>query len=446
MILADVVEPPLRQERADPTTMPLRSVLTPREWAELDAALFDGSAVLESIRDHARHVRVSPTALLFVSLVRVLAAIPPTVTLNAGGGPAALNLFVSLIGPSGAGKDRTINAAARALTVYNGPREVETPTFPLGSGEGVVGVFAPREGADGPIPGEERALFVETEVSALTVLMGRTGATLRSTLLKVYSGGDLGMTNKAERVSVEWGTYRAGLIVGAQPDRVGGILDDDGDGLPQRFLWTELVDPLREPGRAYPAADALPVTLPEFDDKGITFCDAAVDATRAADDNRLISGHTGGLNAHGHLTRLKAAAAIAALRGRAHVDADDWRRSGVLMAYSDRVRASCLAHLEGQRIAAEVEKRERHEAAEEHTLNARRETVRGKVFDSLESADTADGWVNERIIRRGLTKSQQAVLPEVLDAMTEPIDDSRPIECRPNPDPRAQGALQWRIR
>lgn len=448
MILTDTPVPPLHPDPTDqaPTDPgPLQSVLTLSEWRELDAALFDDSAILESIRAHARHVRVSPVGLLFVALVRVLAAVPPTVYLNAGGGPAALNTFVALIGPSGAGKDRTINAAARALTVYNGPREVDTPTYPLGSGEGVTGVFAPRETADGPAPGEERALFVETEVSALTTLMGRTGATLRSTLLKVYSGGDLGATNKSECVSVTWGTYRAGLVVGAQPDRVGGILDDAGDGLPQRFLWTELVDPLRTPGHAYRPADVLPVALPEFGDDGITFCDAAVEATRAADDARLITGNTGGLNAHGHLTRLKAAAAIAVLRGRAHVTDDDWRRSAALMRYSDRVRTSCLAHLESQKLAAEVEKRERHERVEAQNAAARFAAVREKVYTALEASDDMAGWVNERTIRRTLTPRQRDVLPDVLDALQDPLDDSRPIESRTNPDGRAGGSLQWRI-
>ena len=425
---------------------PLHSVLNIDQWRELDAAIFDNSKMLESIRAHARHVRVAPIALLFVSIVRVLGAVPPTVHLNAGGGPGALNTFVALIGPSGAGKDRTLNAATRALRVLDADgREIAPPTFPLGSGEGVTGVYAPREGHDGPIPGETTALFVETEVSSLTALMGRTGATLRSTLLKVYSGGDLGATNKSEHVSVPWGTYRAGMIVGAQPDRVGGILDDAGDGLPQRFAWTELVDPLRKEGRAYPTADVLPVPLPAFDGQ-ITYCDQVVAATRAADDARLITGNTGGLNAHGHLTRLKIAAGIAVLRGRAHVTEDDWRRAGAMCRYSDKVRHRCTAHLEGQRVAAEAEKHRRHEAAEAAATADRISAVTEKVYTALESADDVGGWVNERLIRRGLTKRQQDVLPDVLDSLRDGDDDGNgAIESQTNPDPRARGGLQWRL-
>lgn len=436
------------------TAKPLRSVYSREHWEALETVLFSGSAALESVRDYARHMRVSPVGLLTVVLVRTLTHVPPAVHLDAGGGPAALNMFAALIGPSGAGKDRTINAATNGLHVYRGDIRQDVPVFPLGSGEGITSPFVPAVDDETPgddtdnAPAVDRALFEDTEVSSMSTLMNRRGSTLRSTLLKMYSGGSLGSTNKSEKTCVPMGTYRAGLIVGAQPDRAGGILDDDGDGFPQRFLWTELVDPNRRPRTNYPPTGITAVDLdPVFEAGTITFCDAATEATRLSDDRRLITGDTGGMNAHGHLTRLKVAAAFAVLRGSAYVDDDNWERAGALMGYSDRVRASCLAHLEGQKVAEEVQRQARYEAVETQARAARFEAVRNRVFDILESADTdADGWVNERVITRKFGARQREILPDVLDEMLDPTGDERPLEKRPNPNPQASGALQWRIR
>lgn len=424
-------------------TGPLNSALNHAEWAALDVAVFDGSARLEAIRDLARARRVGPMALLLATLIRVATSTAPAVMLDAGGGPAALNLFGVIVGPSGAGKDRAITAAD-GLVAISGGHPVSLPTYPPGSGEGLVGVFLPKATIAGDVPGDDRALFVETEVTSLGTLMARRGSTLRSSLLKAYSGSELGVTNKGGAATVAAGKYRLGLILGAQPDRLGPLLEESADGLPQRMAWTETLDPLRRPGADYRAPAPIRVELPATE--RVTYCPEVVDATRAADERRLLTGDTGGLDGHRHLCTLKFAAAIALLRERSHVEPDDWRRARALIGYSDRVRNAALARLEAIRVMDVAARKIRDDAAEDAARRERIAVVRERVLGRMEAAEPGpDGWINLAVVSRTLSRSQRAVLPEVMESLATGDGDHRLVEARVNSDPRAKGAAQVRF-
>ncbi len=70
--------------------------------------------VLEHLLTFARARMVSPWALLGVSLVRILAVVPPHVVLPALiGSHASLNTYVALVGPSGGGKGAAGRRRAR---------------------------------------------------------------------------------------------------------------------------------------------------------------------------------------------------------------------------------------------------------------------------------------------------------------------------------------------
>ncbi|MGH3599134.1 MAG: hypothetical protein ACRDQH_02460, partial [Pseudonocardiaceae bacterium] len=101
---------------------------------------WDQRPTLGHIRDFARSRRVAPWALLGITLARTIAMIPPFVVLPAFvGGHASLNLFVGVVGRSGAGKGGAEAAAADAI------KSSETvDTLTVGSGEAIAHAFMER--------------------------------------------------------------------------------------------------------------------------------------------------------------------------------------------------------------------------------------------------------------------------------------------------------------
>jgi len=88
--------------------------------------------VLAHLHAFARARRVAPWALLGVTLARVVAVVPPVVVLpSLVGSYGSLNLFVGVVGRSGAGKGTAESAAVDAVPL---PGPVATAT--IGSGEG----------------------------------------------------------------------------------------------------------------------------------------------------------------------------------------------------------------------------------------------------------------------------------------------------------------------
>lgn len=94
---------------------------------ELEVESFWGTRpVLGHLHAFARARRVAPWALLGVTLARVIAVVPPGVVLPAMvGSHGSLNLFVGIVGRSGAGKGTAESAAADAVPL---PGPVTTAT------------------------------------------------------------------------------------------------------------------------------------------------------------------------------------------------------------------------------------------------------------------------------------------------------------------------------
>lgn len=395
----------------------LNSALSLEQWEHLEADLFDGAGEsLTVLRKYARAHHLPPVALTIVACLRVLSSLPGNVTFDAGVGTGSLNLFVALVGPPGAGKDRIVSMTRNAILVGCGDAldPLEPLELSLGSGEGVAEALQPTGEQTVSTP----VLFGASELGEVAALMGRQGSTLRGNVLKIYSGNALGFTNRGEKFTVRAHSYTAGLWIGVQPDKAGALLDGQDDGLSHRFVWTELVDPTRPATRQrrdnQPGA-LLPVSVPRevIDGESVSYHRDIQRETQQMHDVNLRYGVQGHNSGHRHQTRLKLAAGLALLRSSAEVDLEDWKRAGVLMDYSDRVQGSCLAHLQGQRDKEAAERLGERERAEEHLQGQRLDRCRAKALKLLESGD----MVTRSQVLQDTNSRQRDVMGAVLDRL-----------------------------
>lgn len=319
---------------------------------------------------------VGPWALLGAVMLRAIADAPPWVRIPAiVGSEASLNLFVGFVGPSGHGK-----GASDAVAREYWPSTV--PELPIGTGEGLAATFFRDPSAEGA-DAVEGAIFTAAEVDTLSVLGGRSGATLFPELRKLVMGEMLGAQNAGRftRRVVPAHTYRACLSVGVQPERAGVLLADVAGGTPQRLVWL----PVGDPGAPEVApTDIAPLRPPApLWENGLSLPREVWDHTRE-NRRRVLRGDPtiDPFDGHRNLTRIKAAAALAIIDGRLNVDLEDWRLAEVVMTVSDRTRQAIADAVEAQRAKLTA---------------ARAETV------SLQSLLTADADVRN-VARRILAK------------------------------------------
>src|ERR1019366_6850856 len=221
--------------------VPARAPLATESEPPVAVDFWDEREALTHIRDFARGRMTSPWAVLGVALARVLTTVPPYVVLPPTiGTEASLNLFVALVGASGMGKGAAEGAARDALDVGE---DVFTAT--VGSGEGVAHLYSHWTAKTGVVRDRSAVLFTIPEVDILTALGSRVGSTILSVLRSAFSGEKLGFSNasKERTLPLDRHTYRLCLILGVQPERAATLMNDDGGGTPQRFLWLPPADP-----------------------------------------------------------------------------------------------------------------------------------------------------------------------------------------------------------
>lgn len=333
-------------------------------------------------RDFLRHVHtcarargLAPWAVFGAMLARAAASVPPSLVLPPTiGAPASLNLFVGLVGESGAGKSAALSLAEDRFEPTGGTANYLS-TQP-GSGEGLLAAYChtPRGGKKGKAPKivQHRisVLFDIDEVAALRALADRKGATLGPFLKTAWSGRSLGTQNAdPSRIRrVESHRYRLVVVSGIQPAHADVILDDAEGGFPQRWLWLPTWDPegtAAPRGRPIPAplcwrVPGTPVEIVEDggDSDGGTeliwpqqtelslpgVATAAIHEASAARNVRIGSvAAAGGLDGHALLNRAKVAALLALIENRLGVSVEDWELSGQVMAVSDATRADVQA-------------------------------------------------------------------------------------------------------
>jgi hypothetical protein len=337
----------------DPDELALES---PRH---LPAAFWGEREILVQIRQAAHSRQRSADAVLHAVLGRVAASIPHTIKLPPiVGSPAPLCHFTALVGPPGRGKGNAQDIAEEIAPVDHN-RVVEVP---LGSGEGLVEILlGPVKEPDPDDPSKLvvvkrqvmfNALVEIDEGDTLSILGGRSGSVLMSTLRSIWSGKRLGQSNASaeRRRFVSAGQYTFGVTMGLQESKAGPLLNQVDAGTPQRFTWAMTTDP-----RIPDELPDWPVTL-KWDPPGpqalrdyecagtyvrhhMAVAQSVQAEIRAADlQNVRGNGSDDPFAAHTNLVRLKIAGLLALLCGGMNVTEDDWRLAGVVRDTSDNVR------------------------------------------------------------------------------------------------------------
>jgi hypothetical protein len=331
--------------------------LTPEEYDKFWSA----TEQLEIIHASARARLVGPWALLGACFTRINVMVPYFVTIPPlTGGQASLNLFVGLVGPSGAGKGGATAAATDTIdtgATWKGG-EFGQLMVNLGSGEGIIHAFRKRT-KDGDEWNTHAVVFNVQEIDLLTATATRSGATILPVLRSMWSGEQLGFQNAdpTRRIQVPPHEYRASLLVGIQPLRAGSLLDDADGGTPQRFLFVPTDDP-GAPDQPPIKPEKIKWRKPLFDSLrdpftdtyDITLPEAVESLVRDQRLEMLRNQAEGSKNASGHdtLARIKYAAHFALLAGRTTVTDDDWDLAGTLHKISVHTRENIQTQLRQQ--------------------------------------------------------------------------------------------------
>lgn len=383
-------------------------------WApdvEPDDGFWGARPILEHIRTFARARRASPWAVLGVVLARAVAATPPWVTLPPlVGGEASLNVYIGLVGPSGAGKGAAESAGRDCLDVG------DITTIGIGSGEGLAHCFARR--VKGALEYHTEAVVLSVpEIDTLGALGDRKGSTLLGELRKGWSGEGLGFSyaDETKRLPIPAHHYRLSLVAGIQPQRAGALLGDRDAGTPQRFLWLPATDP-HAPDVPPETPDQLlwqPPSWPRGDYRtgraALPVCDTA---RTVIDEQRLarLRGEGDALDGHALLARLKVAAALALLDGHAEVTDDDWKLADEVMQVSDRTRAGVV-----DQLAADAAERNQRQGTAEGIRAAvaadvlEERTLKRVCTGILRRLDRGRGdWVARTVVRQSLAGRDRA--------------------------------------
>ena len=337
----------------------------------------------------------------------------------------SVNLFVALVGPSGAGKGGADAAGAVGIT-FHGPR---VDHVSLGSGEGASRTFRPL-GMAAELPNPvTSAIFTVPEIDTLTALTSRQGSTLSAELRKLYSGEALGFANagKDTRNLVPAHSYRACVVVGVQPLRSHALLGAADGGLPQRFIWLPTGDPDAPDERPPdPGCRQVPTSGWQRGNPGhLRLVAGHADLVVPASARTTIDAHrlavlrqdqrVDPLDGHALLCRLKVAVALMALDGRTAIDEADWRLAGDVMDVSASTREQCRRaltdHSRSQNTARALAAAERDEIVSERKAQRAREAILRKL--------SADQQLTTGELRRSLKVDirdyYDAALTELLD-------------------------------
>lgn len=203
---------------------------------------WSSSDVLAKIRDRAIAKRVSPSLVLLAVLATVSYVVPPTVRIpGIIGRPSPLNLYVGVVGESGAGKGAATGVARELL----GGLPYGPVVSRLGTGEGLYRLLGVRP--SGKQAMTDRRTYRRTaavlldvpEVTELNNLTSKEGATITSALLQAWSGEAFGSSyaDVNRLFSFPAMSYRLSMLVGVQPEASEALLAKDSIGLPQRMVF-----------------------------------------------------------------------------------------------------------------------------------------------------------------------------------------------------------------
>ncbi len=402
---------------------------------------------LAACRAYARSVRVGPWAMLGASLAITSATIPPHVVLpGIVGDYASVNLYINLVGRSGAIKSAAIAAGEAWLCTMPAPARIKP-----GSGQGIAKCFAYTKRTKGgePVQVGKRwtAVAVIPEIDTLTAAGAMTGSNLWAEFRSAWSDERVGhdYTDATKTVVLQPRRYRLAMIVGVQPLRARPLLDDIDAGTPQRFCWFPVDDPEApqvrpdqpEPQHTlarWPQDDlytwedidySWAQMLHEPANRGaltvLTIPPEAAEIIDAVAREKLRKNpDVDPLDGHRLLCQLKVAAALMRLCNRVEITLTDWELAGTVMAVSDRTRRQVQADL-----AAEAARRN---TAAAHAAGARR-VVETRVVADAEAEDvrrvaevivtalanTEDRALSGNKVRKAVDSRDKYTVPKALE-------------------------------
>jgi hypothetical protein len=389
---------------------------------------------LNQIRLAAWRDRTAPDGVLAAVLARASAMCDHRIRIDTGiKRPAQPHTFAALVGPSGAGKTQSVALARHLLP---DPADLARFTYQVGSGEGLVEAYmgTSEDNPEGQMKRTQvrhNALFVADEGQQFVKLLTeRSGSIAGPVLRSMWAGQDAGQANAtAERNRhIDAGSYSIGLVVGFQPSTVVPILSDHGTGMPQRFLYSAVVDPTIPDDRP---GDAGPLPAMPMLGKPVT---VTVDRLITAElDERALSVARGQvtvapLDEHEPLMLAKVAALLTLMDGRGHVEASDWELARVLWHVSCAVRDVLVGW------AAECEEAER----DERNRNAAdRAAISRRASDGAEAAVTRVSGVVLRALDRRGPLARRALKdavdsrdrPHLVDALDQLVDQNRIVHA-----------------
>ena len=247
----------------------------------LPDAFWEARPELAVIRQAAQHRLISPDALLGACLARTILltdyrfTIPPYV-----GRRSSLNIFVGIVGVSGAGKGSAFDEARRLLPAAMAD-DYRVGEITAGSGEGMIGAFyqersVPNETGKGHhteyVQAQEGILVRIDEGRILKELAARSGQVTIPMLLSAYFGETLGNTyrSRAERPEGPQLPLGGGDGYPARDGRYLFSIEEIASGLPQRFVWFSTWDPdAPRPEDSPPEPGRLAWKPPKITDPGI---------------------------------------------------------------------------------------------------------------------------------------------------------------------------------
>lgn len=408
--------------------------------------VFTHSPATRAVWHSARARMGSPWAVLGVVMAATVAATGPHVQLPAlVGGPGSLNMLVGLVGEPGGGKGTAEGIAHHLFTVADEKgNPVEVPELPLGTGEGIAELFTQRDlpGDDSPATATpDRVVFRVPEIDALTAASSKRESTILPVLRQAFMGEPLGHTGASQATTrnVPAHTYRLAVVMGIQPRRSGGLLNDADGGTPQRVAWLPVAY-AGAPDTTPTAPAPFTVRLPEGTRNGttpvtITLPDSVADLVRTNRLRRLRGEAVEGLDGHLLLTQEKTAAALALMDGRTNVTEGDWAAAGAVIDLSAATRKVCQDARTGADQDEDRRAGERAETRRDASERKRMDTVRDRTLQRLRATD---GPVLFRSLSRPLNSNQRRLLPDVLDELMEGGLATRNDTYDGNGDPTAE--------
>ena len=407
------------------------------------ASFWETGTILPIIKQAAQARRVSPFAVLGVVFARMLTVTPHSITIPPLiGGIASLNLFIGLVGPSGAGKGSAVACAGEIFDVqdtFDGTTKRRIVN--LGSGEGIVHTFRKKASQTDPEDDglvNEAALFNVAEIDFLTATANRQGATIMPMLRSMWSGEQLGFQNAdpTRRIQVPAHTYRATLVCGIQPMKAGALLNDATGGTPQRFTFLPTDDT---------TAPKIPPTFPDkivYQTPQSIGNEYAINANSIQGRNMVLPQHvidqvldqrllmltnqreaSQDIAGHDVLNKIKLACCFALLRGSYTVEDQDWHLAGTLLGISLHQRTMMQNQLQAQ-ARDEADNKAKRAARTAGIIDAtlegqKRHKAALRIIKQLEDASTP---MSASDLRTGCTSNLRDYFDDAINLL---VDNSK---------------------